>query len=210
MTNILDTLAASKLLAIFNHHTDKPVKRFIDSADGRKRLTKLLATIEVSVADAIAATDKATMAPKTLTRTQEWPYAKAVEAPTPLPELDALFQAPKGGTPADQGIAAVKADDAARAAKPVKIPAKNAKLAARIEKAAKAAAPVETGAKAPTGSKAMILAMIARDGGVSEPEVCAALGWPRAGGTISRAIKLATFKVVKVKGEDGRTRYCAA
>ena len=110
-----------------------------------------------------------------------------------------------GGEPVETTKPVAKA--AKKAAKPVKAPVK-AKAPA---KAAKADKPVVSGeTKAPTGAKATILAMIAAPGGVSEKEVCAALGWPRAGGTISRAIKLAPFKVVKVKGDDGRTRYRAA
>jgi hypothetical protein len=60
------------------------------------------------------------------------------------------------------------------------------------------------------GAKATIIDMIAAKGGVTEPEICKALGWARAGATISRAIKLAPFKVAKAKDEDGRTRYSRA
>jgi hypothetical protein len=78
---------------------------------------------------------------------------------------------------------------------------------APVEAPDEAAKPAASGAKAPGGAKATILAMIAADGGTTERDVAKALGWPRAGGTISRAIAAAPFKVAKVKGDDGRTRY---
>lgn len=190
MANI-DNLSAAQLLAVYNFHSDKPLPRFADRATGAKRLTKLLAGIEVSLADAIEATGNAMAEP-----------VKAEKA-----------EKARRNAPVEKAIAKLAAKKAAAPVKPQqtsKATAKRAAKAAAPVKAAKAAAPVETGAKAPTGAKATILAMIARKGGVSEPEVCQALGWPRAGGTISRAIKVAPFAVVKVKGEDGRTRYCAA
>lgn len=195
MTNILDTLTASKLLAIYNLHSDKPVKRFIDSADGRKRLTKLLATIEVPVADAVAAVfpDLATLGAEAVKRDDA--------------QRDAAK--PRRNAPVEKAIAKLAAKKAAAPVKPQQTSKATAKRAAKAAKAT--TIHVANGdAKAPTGAKATILAMIARKGGVSEPEVCQALGWPRAGGTISRAIKVAPFAVKKVKGEDGRTRYCAA
>jgi hypothetical protein len=75
---------------------------------------------------------------------------------------------------------------------------------------ATAKAPAKKTAPEVTGAKATIIAMMQRKNGVSAAEVCAKLGWVRAAGTISRAIKLAPFKVNKVKGDDGVTRYIAA
>jgi hypothetical protein len=197
MTNILDTLTAGQLLAVYNHHTDKPLTRFADAKVGRTRLAKLLATIEVPVADAVNAANT---------------WNQRSDAPTPITELDELFQ--PDFQPAAKPERATFIDAERRAAKkarkPAARPAKAPAKAAKPAKTTKAQAPVETASKAPTGAKATILAMIARKGGVSEKEVCEKLGWAAAGATISRAIKLATFKVVKVKGEDGRTRYCAA
>ena len=72
-------------------------------------------------------------------------------------------------------------------------------------KAATASAkPATEGVKAPTGAKGKIIAMIdASKAGVSPGEIAKALGWPRAGGTISRAIKLAPFKVAKARDAEG-------
>jgi hypothetical protein len=83
---------------------------------------------------------------------------------------------------------------------------------------AKAAAKLPSGFKAPegiaigngkvvTGAKAKIIDMIAADGGTTAADICKALGWVRAGATIGRAIKLATFKVAKVRDADGVLRY---
>ena len=66
------------------------------------------------------------------------------------------------------------------------------------------------GAKAPTGAKAKILDMIARKNGASAAEVCKELGWVKAGATIGRAIKLASFKVRKERDADGVLRYYRA
>ena len=101
--------------------------------------------------------------------------------------------------PECKAIAAVLAPVKAPAAKP-----------AKAAKAVKPAKPVETAPKAPGGAKATILAMIAAKGGTTERDVAKALGWPRAGGTISRAIAAASFTVRKEKGEDGRTVYSRA
>jgi hypothetical protein len=60
------------------------------------------------------------------------------------------------------------------------------------------------------GAKGKIIAMIAAEGGASAAEVCKALGWVRAGATIGRAIKLAGFKVAKVRDADGVLRYSRA
>ena len=68
----------------------------------------------------------------------------------------------------------------------------------------------EKAAKAPNGAKGRIIAMIAAEGGTSAAEVCKALGWVRAGATIGRAIKLAPFKVAKVRDADGVLRYSRA
>ena len=51
--------------------------------------------------------------------------------------------------------------------------------------------------------------MIQRDAGVTEREVCEALGWKKAGATIGRAIKAAPFAVKKER-DGSRARYYAA
>ena len=58
--------------------------------------------------------------------------------------------------------------------------------------------------------KERIWALIDRPQGVSEPEVCEALGWQRAGATIGRAVKAAPWPVRKERGDDGRMRYYRA
>jgi hypothetical protein len=83
---------------------------------------------------------------------------------------------------------------------------------ARPAKAEKPAPVADAKAEKPaaTGAKAKIVAMIAAEGGTSAAEVCKALGWARAGATIGRAIKLAGFKVAKVRDADGVLRYSRA
>ena len=110
--------------------------------------------------------------------------------------------------------AALKAKAAKAARKPV-APAKPSAAATKPAKAAKAATASETagngGAKATTGAKGKIIAMIdASKAGVSAGEIAKALGWPKAGGTISRAIKLAPFKVAKARDAEGVLRYSRA
>ena len=110
--------------------------------------------------------------------------------------------------------AKAKADAAKAASKPV-APAKAAAATNKPAKAAKPAKASETagngGAKAPTGAKGKIIAMIdASKAGVSAGEIAKALGWPKAGGTISRAIKLAPFKVAKARDGEGVLRYSRA
>jgi hypothetical protein len=110
----------------------------------------------------------------------------------------------------------------ARNAKTLRTPAEVAKAAAKpgalpeivmvAEANAKRAAydTAKAAKPAATGAKAKILDMIAREKGTSAAEVCKALGWVRAGATIGRAIKLATFKVRKERDADGVLRYYAA
>ena len=62
-----------------------------------------------------------------------------------------------------------------------------------------------------TGAKATIIGLIdTTKGGVSAAEIAKKLGWPRAGGTISRAIKLAPFKIAKARDGEGVLRYSRA
>jgi hypothetical protein len=131
---------------------------------------------------------------------------------------------PAGLKPIAQAAAAeartflAKIDAKDRADKPASKPAKPAKPSAAATKPAKApkaatasAKPATEGAKAPTGAKGKIIAMIdASKAGVSPGEIAKALGWPRAGGTISRAIKLAPFKVAKARDAEGVLRYSRA
>lgn len=77
------------------------------------------------------------------------------------------------------------------------------------EAPAKAAKPAKQPATEATGVKAEILKLMQRKNGVSEREVCEKLNWAKAGATISRAIKLAPFKVAKERGDDGKMRYIA-
>jgi uncharacterized membrane protein len=59
-----------------------------------------------------------------------------------------------------------------------------------------------------TGAKATILLLIeTTKGGISAAEIAKKLGWPRAGGTISRAIAVAPFKVAKLYDDEGVLRY---
>lgn len=116
--------------------------------------------------------------------------------------------APAALLPSDHG------DEAIPAGKPSKV-AKAGKAKVAATKPAPAAKPAKASetagngdAKAPTGAKGKIIAMIdASKAGVSAAEVCKALGWVRAGATIGRAIKLAPFKVAKVRDADGVLRY---
>lgn len=130
----------------------------------------------------------------------------------------------------EKGIAKVKAANAAKRAKvaakakpAAKAPRKgtlSAKLAAAATPESKAAheaniaaaRKIAKAAAGPTGAKATILAMIETAGekGVSAAQIAKKLGWPRAGGTISRAIKLASFKVAKARDADGVLRYSRA
>jgi hypothetical protein len=110
---------------------------------------------------------------------------------------------------------ALKLGGAIPAGKPASKVAKAGKAPAATTKPAPAAKPAKASetagngdAKAPTGAKGKIIAMIdASKAGVSAAEVCKALGWVRAGATIGRAIKLAPFKVAKVRDADGVLRY---
>jgi hypothetical protein len=141
--------------------------------------------------------------------------------------------------PAAAGIAAAKTDDAERtalkaagksipAALTGRKPASKAKAAKPAKASAKPAAKPVTLAKAiaakggkptaqetkdgplVTGAKATIIGMIeTAKAGVTAAEIAKKLGWPRAGGTISRAIALAPFKVRKER-VDGTLRYFAA
>ena len=116
--------------------------------------------------------------------------------------------------------ALLKANEAARDVKAI---ARLEKIVARAngKAATMAATDKANGTKSDTaeakgvgsvsGSKATILNLIeTTKGGVSAAEIAKALGWPRAGGTISRAIKLATFKVAKARDADGVLRYSRA
>jgi hypothetical protein len=183
MTNITE-LSTAQLLAVYNHYADISVHRFATTAVARTRVAKLLKSIDAPECKAIA----------------------AVLAPVEAPDAD--------WTPADVGFGDKIEDDERAAAKAEKAPRKarlEPAIHARVKAAAKPAAkPVEPAAKAPGGAKATILAMIAAKGGTTERDVAKALGWPRAGGTISRAIAAAPFAVVKTKGDDGRTVYSRA
>jgi hypothetical protein len=55
MTIALESLTPTQLAAIYNHHSDIPVKKFENRQKGARRLAALLAKIEVDPADAIAA-----------------------------------------------------------------------------------------------------------------------------------------------------------
>jgi hypothetical protein len=130
------------------------------------------------------------------------PIAKAIAAdkPTPITELDAFF-------PATDAKAASKPAKAGKAKAATTKPAKAGKAATA---SAKPATPATKPQGEVTGAKATIIGLI-RDakGGVSAGEIAKKLGWPKAGGTISRAIKLAPFKVRKER-VDGTLRYFAA
>lgn len=51
----IESLTPAQLAAVYNHHTDTPVKKFENREKGARRLLALLAKIEVDPADAIAA-----------------------------------------------------------------------------------------------------------------------------------------------------------
>lgn len=87
--------------------------------------------------------------------------------------------------------------------------AKQAKAAPATGSRKKAAAPAPASAKPAEGVRERIWKLMQRKTGTTEREVCAELGWKKAGATISRAIKAAPFKVAKTKDESGRTRYVA-
>lgn len=130
--------------------------------------------------------------------------ARAIKTPKadPAPLADALAAF---GVPAALAVGVAKLGTDAKAASK---PAKAGKVAPATTKPAKAAKAATASEKpAATGVKAKIIAMIDRKGGVSAAEVCKALGWARAGATIGRAIKLASFKVAKVRDADGVLRY---
>jgi hypothetical protein len=112
-------------------------------------------------------------------------------------------------------LGAIRQEIAAKAASKPVAPAKAAVATVKPAKAANGATasakPAAEGVKAPTGAKGKIIAMIdASKAGVSAGEIAKALGWPRAGGTISRAIKLAPFKVAKARDAEGVLRYSRA
>ena len=135
---------------------------------------------------------------KTATTKSTKAASKKVAAKAPVRKAAA-----KAKAPAAKRTALVKANAAGRDVKT------EAKLAAIVAKANK---PAATETKAPTGAKATVLAMIQKAGkvGVSAAEIAKALGWPRAGGTISRAIKAASFPVAKVRDGEGVLRYSVA
>lgn len=61
-----------------------------------------------------------------------------------------------------------------------------------------------------TGKKLELLNMMQRKAGVSEREACEAFGWVECGATIARVRQAAEdmgFKVERVRGKDGLTRY---
>jgi hypothetical protein len=110
---------------------------------------------------------------------------------------------PAKGSPAAKAAGKNAAETRARkaAAEPV-----NGELADGLKAARKA----EAKAEKPATVKERIWALISRPEGVTEREVCEALGgWKKAGATIGRAIKAADFEVRKEK-DAGRTRYFRA
>ena len=96
------------------------------------------------------------------------------------------------------------------AAKPAKKAAKQAEAKKPGRTTGKAKKPATGAESRPEGVRERIWKMMQRKDGVTEREVCEALGWKKAGATISRAVKAAPFKVVKSKAENGRTVYSAA
>jgi hypothetical protein len=151
--------------------------------------------------------DSAVIKAKTAKRIADAKAKAGKVAPTvaaklsPLAEgfLDALKLGGKAKPAASKPVAPAKA--AVAATKPAPAP-----------KAATASAkPATEGVQTATGAKMQIITMIASTkGGVSPGEIAKALGWPRAGGTISRAIKLAPFKVAKARDAEGVLRYSRA
>lgn len=79
--------------------------------------------------------------------------------------------------------------------------------AAAVEPAPKVVELPATGWAPKDGSKnAIMLSMVAREGGASQSEICAALGWKRCRVTLKRAAIKAglTLKLVKVAGAESR------
>jgi hypothetical protein len=96
------------------------------------------------------------------------------------------------------------------AAKPAKKAAKQAEAKKPGRTSGKAKKPATGAESRPEGVRERTWSLMQRKDGVTEREVCEALGWKKAGATISRAVKAAPFKVVKSKAENGRTVYSAA
>lgn len=198
--------------------TKRAVKATAKTAAVRKAMDKNIAK---NVAKR-AATQAKTPAPlKTFIKNVAAAAKASADKPTPITELDAFFPTAHGdeaiptGKPASKptkaGKAAVATTKPAKGAKPAKASAKPVTLAKAIAaKGAKPTAEETKGGPLVTGAKATIISLI-RDakGGVSAGEIAKKLSWPKAGGTISRAIKLAPFKVRKER-VDGTLRYFAA
>jgi hypothetical protein len=133
MTQLAE-LTNAQMVAVWNHYADadKQIAKFASAAIGRARLAALLAKIEAPECAALA----------------------AVLAPAPAEEAAPVLGVAKGLTPADQGIAAVKADDAARDAIAAEVAAANARLETKFA----AAKP----AKELTGARGRVAAAKAR------------------------------------------------
>jgi uncharacterized membrane protein len=121
--------------------------------------------------------------------------------------------APKGPTTKilEAALKAKAAKVASKPAKAGKAPVATVKPVVAPKAATASEKPATGVVQTATGAKMQIITMIASTkGGVSAAEIAKTLGWPRAGGTISRAIKLAPFKVAKARDAEGVLRYSRA
>ena len=162
-------------------------------ASTKKVTTKKTAKRAASLEKGVAKNKAANAAKRAKVAAKAKPVAKAKRAP--VTALGAIRQE-------------IAEKAAAKATKPAKAPTMAATDKANGTKRDTAEA---KGVGSVSGSKATILNMIeTTKGGVSAAEIAKKLGWPRAGGTISRAIKLASFKVAKVRDAEGVLRYSRA
>lgn len=138
MTATIESLTPAQLAAVYNHHTDTPVKKFENRQKGARRLLALLAKIEVAPADAIAAVIPTAAAQVDMTRDdappmttypEAMPVAAAIMADVHAkfaPNADASLPDDPDWTPADVGYGDKIEDDerlaaeAASAAKPTR------------------------------------------------------------------------------------------
>ena len=174
----MQTLTTAQLAAVYNHHTDKPVKRFENQAIGRRRLKALLAKVEVSMPDAIAATFPVGYGDK-------------------LEEENAADKASKSAGAKRVSKVAVAAVEptATNSAKTVK--------ARRPVATQQPAAPAVNGK-----ARSLIVAAVARPEGATAAELFATTGWKFASWSHQMKLaEKATGWTAEIKKVDGVTRY---
>lgn len=234
MTLALNDLTPAQLVAVYNHHNAEPVSRFASAAVGRARLLKVLASAEIQIDDAIAATfpDEAVRgypatvapAPKAAAggrKGKAAPQVAPIAGMAPLGK-PAAAPAPDGEGPTyTGGLRVVTLTDQERAAITAAMMQTTANLtesvAVSVLEKIRTAMPTSRVTSAPRKSAAghggmtvnqrAMVALLTKDAGATGKELAAACGWPTiaARATCQNLASKLGYTLTELPKGDGRT-----